>query len=413
VEVLLGEAAKLLTRDGFDASQDFIEREEAAEIQLLAGQVGHAGTGGFEREHERALEMVLRAAQLFFGDESFLESAKFLNGEIEDLADGFFGRARVDGHHAGIGIGSELAENGVGKALLFADVLEEAGGHAAAEEIIEDGDAEAVLMSERNRRNADAKMDLLEVALGLEMDGRMSSRSGVGFGRTAGREMAEITLDQLEDLIVGDVAGGRHDEMAGGEPVAEAGAERIATELLDGGRSAKNGAAERVLGPETARENVMEEVFGIVHVHLDFFEDDLALFFHVIGVEFGTKNEVGDDVEGDGEMLVENFGVETDLFLGSEGVQHAADGIHFAGDVLGGASFGALENHVLDEVGEAVFFGDFAAGAVANPDANGNGADMAHGLGQNDEAVGKKVLLDVARLTRHEGILTHGKGNYH
>src|SRR6267378_5294714 len=68
LEIALGEGLEFFVVDGFDAGEDFVERIEAAEIQLLAGEIGHAGTGGLEREHQRALEMILRAAKLFFRD---------------------------------------------------------------------------------------------------------------------------------------------------------------------------------------------------------------------------------------------------------------------------------------------------------------------------------------------------------
>jgi len=40
--------------------------------------------------------------------------------------------------------------------------------------------------------------------------------------------------------------------------------------------------------PETARKGFMEKIFGIVHVHLDFFEDDLLFVFDVGGIEART-----------------------------------------------------------------------------------------------------------------------------
>ena len=150
-----------------------------------------------------------------------------------------------------------------------------------------------------------------------------------------------------------------------------------------------------MFGPEAAGENVVQEIFGIVQVHLDFFEDDLALFLHVVGIELGTQNEIGDNVKGDGQMVIEDFGVEADLFFRSERVEHAAYRIHFAGDGFGGAAFGAFEDHVLDEMGQAVFFRDFAAGPVADPHAYRDGANMRHGLGDDDQAVAEDVLLDV------------------
>ncbi len=110
-------------------------------------------------------------------------------------------------------------------------------------------------------------------------------------------------------------------------------------------------------------------------------------------------------------MLVQNFGIEADLFLGSERIEHAADGIHFARDGFGGAALRTLEDHVLHEVGQAVFFGDFAAGTVANPDTHGDGANVGHGLGDHHEAVGQNVLLNVARFGGHLSIVAQLRWN--
>ena len=122
-----------------------------------------------------------------------------------------------------------------------------------------------------------------------------------------------------------------------------------------------------MLRPESARENVVEQIFRIVQVHLDFFEDHLAFFFHIFGIEFRAQHQIGDDVKRDRQMLVQNFGVEADLLFGSERIEHAADGIHFARDGFGGATLRALENHVLDEVGEAVFFRELRGGSRCGP----------------------------------------------
>src|SRR5207247_2224000 len=162
---------------------------------------------------------------------------------------------------SGVGIGRELAENRVGKALFFTNILKEARGHASAKKIIEYGDAEAVFVAQWHRWNTNAEMDLFKVALGFEMDGRVRVRSA--------------------------------------------------------------------------------RVFGIVQIHFYFFEDNLAFLFHIFGIESRPEHEVSDDVKSDGQVLVKNLGVETDLFLGGEGIQHAADGIHFARDGFGGAALRA------------------------------------------------------------------------
>ena len=106
-----------------------------------------------------------------------------------------------------------------------------------------------------------------------------------------------------------------------------------------------------MMRPETPGEYFVKQVFGIVQLHFYFFGDNLAFLFHIFGIESRPEHEVSDDVKSDGQVLVKNLGVETDLFLGGEGIQHAADGIHFARDGFGGAALRALEDHVLHEVG--------------------------------------------------------------
>src|SRR5690348_1459643 len=129
-----------------------------------------------------------------------------------------------------------------------------------------------------------------------------------------------------------DVAGGSDDQMIGRKPGLETRAKGVAIEFFHRFRCAEYRPPERMPGPKATRKNLVEKKFGVVQVHLDFFEDDLALFLQVLGIELRAKNEIGNDVEGNRQVLVENLGIEADLFFGGESVEHAADRIHFAGD---------------------------------------------------------------------------------
>ena len=75
-------------------------------------------------------------------------------------------------------------------------------------------------------------------------------------------------------------------------------------------------------------------------------------------------------------MFVQHFDIEADRLLTGEGVEIAADGIGLASELLGGARGGAFEDHVLDEVGDAVEGEGLIAGAGVDPDAHGDGADV-------------------------------------
>src|SRR6185437_2280278 len=58
-----GEGLDLGGRDGVDFGDDLVDGEEATEVDLLAGEVGHARAGGFEAEDDVGLELVLGALE--------------------------------------------------------------------------------------------------------------------------------------------------------------------------------------------------------------------------------------------------------------------------------------------------------------------------------------------------------------
>ena len=63
---------------------------------------------------------------------------------------------------------------------------------------------------------------------------------------------------------------------------------------------------------------------------------------------------------------------------------------------MGGARCGAFEDHVLDEVGDAVEGEGLVARAGIDPDSHGDGADVGDGLGEDEQAVGQAGAADVA-----------------
>src|SRR5258708_24318020 len=95
-EEFAGNGLQPLAGDLFDRNEELVERVEASEIHFLAGEIGHPRAGGFERKHQRAFEMVLRAAKLLFGDGGFLEAAEFRGDHIHDLLRGVLPRAGID-----------------------------------------------------------------------------------------------------------------------------------------------------------------------------------------------------------------------------------------------------------------------------------------------------------------------------
>ena len=81
---------------------------------------------------------------------------------------------------------------------------------------------------------ADAEMDLFEVALGFEMDGRLRRGSDVIFEHARGAQIAELALHEIQNFFVRDISRGGDHQTIGSEPVAEALDQVLAVEAADG-----------------------------------------------------------------------------------------------------------------------------------------------------------------------------------
>ena len=140
----------------------------------------------------------------------------------------------------------------------------------------------------------------------------------------------------------------------------------------------ENRAPERVTFPEVLREQLVDEVVRRVLDHLDLFEDHLLLALDLVRRERRTKHDVREQVDRQREVLVEHLDVVAGVFLRGERVELAADGVDCLRDVLGGAGRGALEEHVLDEVGDPAARLDFVARASRQPHADRHRSDLRH-----------------------------------
>ena len=130
-EQIDGDALHVVRRDALDALQRLVEPELAIEVDLLPGQMRHAARRVLEAQHEAALQVILRALQLGVGNRRLLDAAQLLDDQIDHLADRFVRAARVDRERAGVAIGAQAAEDGVGEAALLAHVLETAASSSS------------------------------------------------------------------------------------------------------------------------------------------------------------------------------------------------------------------------------------------------------------------------------------------
>ena len=147
-------------------------------------------------------------------------------------------------------------------------------------------------------------------------------------------------------------------------------------------------------------DDVVDEILRVVLDHGDLLEHDLAL-----GVELGEGGLVDHpdhDVERRLQSIVRNARVEDGCLARRGGVELAAEAVEDLRDLLGGMPRGALEEQVLDEVGDPRAVIGLVPRARADPEA------------ERDRADAGNLLADHALAGREarELVVLHGARSY-
>ena len=232
---------------------------------------------------------------------------------------------------------------------------------------------------------AQADVHLLGLLLEEDPPGRLDAVEGAGARRgvrRGGVEARQQAAGQLGDVRVLDVARGRDDDVRGrvalGVERGHLGAVDAADDLL----GADHGRAERVVGAEDGLgDQVVHQLLGIVVVHRDLLEHDLALRLE-LGPD-GRGDHVAHDVQRRLHVGVQHPRVEHRVVLGGRGVELAAEAVEDLRDRERVVAARALEEHVLDEVREAAPRARLVARADADPEADRDRPDGLEALADN------------------------------
>ena len=166
-------------------------------------------------------------------------------------------------------------------------------------------------------------------------------------------------------------------------------AQRVARHLLDDGGRAQGGAAHGLIAIGGGLEVVEDDVVGRVVGLPDLLQDHAALALHLLRREGGMGEDVAQDVGGERQVVLQHLGVVGGVLPRRVGVEVAADILDLPRDGGGVALLGALEGHVLQDVGDAVLLGAFVPGAGMDIGADRGGLHAGHGVGNDGQAVGE------------------------
>ena len=201
-------------------------------------------------------------------------------------------------------------------------------------------------------------------------------------------EGVEGVLDQPHETPVVEVTGRREDDPGRRIMVFHVAEDGVAVHTPDQRRRTQYRAAEGLFGEGGFLEEIEDHVVGGVVGLVDFLDDDALFAGQFPLVHHRMLQDVGDDIDGQFQVLLENFSVVRGVLAGRIGVEVAADGLNLLDDADGAPAFGALEGHVLEQMRHAVDCGHLVTGAYLDPGAQRYGLDRIHEIGDDAKAVG-------------------------
>ena len=193
--------------------------------------------------------------------------------------------------------------------------------------------------------------------------------------------------------MIDGAGGGKHHVrrlIVGGE----IGLEMRRFESLDAVHRAEDRPPGRLVGKRGCLHQVEHHVLRRVLRRGDLLEDHVALAGKLGAVEARGEDDVAQDVESEAEILAQHARVIRGRVDAGRGVELAANRLDLLGDVLGAAPRGALEGHVLEEMGDAMLGQALAAAAGANPDAKRHRLDVGPGMAHHGEAIRQSGQFD-------------------
>ena len=153
-------------------------------------------------------------------------------------------------------------------------------------------------------------------------------------------------------------------------------------------------APQRVARPEHFVDQRVHAGCWVVVNHRQLFVDDVTLVLDVIRTVQRVSEHVEEQFEAVAKVWLGDLAPEGgNLVLGTR-VENSADALDLGADLHGiGTRLGALEHHVLDEVGHPRPFVRLVSGADADEDGNRDRPRMWHVARHDPQAVVERSLL--------------------
>src|SRR5690554_783444 len=223
-----------------------------------------------------------------------------------------------------------------------------------------------------------------------------------------GLESGKTLPRHLDQFVMTQAAGCRHHHVIADIVAVHVFSDGVGREVTDGIDRAQDGAANG-LGREGGRLKQVEDmIIGVIAGRADLLHDDLLFTGQLVLFEQGILQYVRQNVGRKHHVVLEHPGEITGVLDRSRGIEIAAYILDGFGDLQRVARGGALEGHVFEQVGNAVFGLPLAAGTRLDPNAEGSTFEMWHVVGENHHAVvqGRRLYAHASSSSRPGGRAT-------
>ncbi len=283
----------------------------------------------------------------------------------------------------------------VDQARVLLHVLHETAALAAAEDVAEQVEDRRVGVGEGRdgpyqlhaRALERATQDGVAKAAAHRLHGPRAARAG---GLGAGEGLAHAGQGVGGD----EVAHQHHRQVVRAVPAAEEVEHASALERRDALRRAEDRPAVGVRVVRRCEDGVAQHGGGRVVAAADLLQHHLDLAGDLLGVEARKAHHVAQHIDARGQLPRRKGGVVDRDVVGGVGVDAPAHALDLARHLADAAALGALEEHVLVEMGEPQLAGLLVGGADAGPDLHRRHRRHVQLLEQHGDAALEALSLD-------------------
>src|SRR5712692_6297686 len=159
--------------------------------------------------------------------------------------------------------------------------------------------------------------------------------------------------------------------------------------------SAQDRIAVRMLGPQRLVAEIEHLIVRRVLDGVDLFEHDVALELQVARAQHRMSHQIGEHVQRLRQVAVQHPGLKRRGVTGGVGVERSAPRLERQRDLLRRTALGALEHHVLEQVGDAHLGAGLVGARAPHPDPYRHRADARDSLRQHDHTARRGGLGDL------------------